>query len=206
MESALGCNRVLEGDNLPLHFMKNGEMELPEVTVMRKLWGWFWPITTVILVTMAMMKWVVSLAIVPSASMVPTLPSPSFILVNHLATEFGNPFRGEVVLFPWPDNPKEIFVKRIIGMPGDTVYMKSGYVYINGKKLIEPYIHVNTVGTFGPYHVPPNDYFMLGDNRNNSEDSRYWKKTYVSRQSIIGQAQYILLPFGRIGGINNQKK
>ena len=170
---------------------------------MRTLWGWIWPILLGCLVAAAIMNWVVSFAIVPSQSMEPTIPDPCYILVDHIATEFHAPYEGEVVLFHFPDNPKEIYVKRVIGMPGDTVTVHSGHVYINGKELNEPYLHgLLTNGDWGPYVVPQGQYFMMGDNRNISYDSRYWKHTYVKRAAIIGRADYVLWPPGKVGSIH----
>ncbi|GGJ06794.1 hypothetical protein GCM10010885_14890 [Alicyclobacillus cellulosilyticus] len=138
--------------------------------------------------------WGIGQARVPSGSMYPTIPYPSRILVDHLATELAAPYRGEVVLFHWPDDPSQIFVKRIIGMPGDVVSIHDGHVYINGKRLAEPYLHTTTDGTYGPYKVPPGHYFMLGDNRNDSLDSRFWKHPFVARSAIVGRADLVVWP------------
>lgn len=175
---------------------------------LKVLWDWVWPIAVGVLVAEVIIRWVFSFAQVPTGSMYPTIPvnppqvpHPSYILVDHLATEFGKPYRGEVVLFPFPDDPTQIYVKRIIGMPGDTITIHNEHVYINGKVLAEPYLTTAngvTLGTFGPYHVPKNDYFMLGDNRNNSEDSRYWIHKFVPRSTIIGRADAVVWPLTKI--------
>ena len=112
--------------------------------------------------------------------MYPTIPNPWLYPCRSLETEFAKPYRGEVVLFRFPDDPSEIFVKRIIGLPGDTITIKNGKVYINGKELNEPYITQPTAsGPQSTYHVPAGCYFMLGDNRSVSDDSRYWTHKYV---------------------------
>lgn len=100
-------------------------------------------------------------------------------------------------MFHYPDHPSTIFVKRIIGMPGDTVTVTYNSVYINGKKLSEPYIKVPNVSGLGTYHVPPGHYFMMGDNRPISLDSRFWKHKYVARSAIVGQADWVLFPFNK---------
>ena len=162
----------------------------------RTLWSWVWPIAIGWLVAAGIMRWVVSFAVVPTSSMWPTIPNPCYILVDHIVTETEAPYRGEVVLFPFPDDPTQIYVKRIIGMPGDTVTIHGGHVYINGKELSEPYLHgVLTPGDWGPYHVPAGHYFMLGDNRSVSEDSRYWVHKYVAGNTIIGRADMVVWPF-----------
>jgi signal peptidase I len=170
-------------------------------STLRSIWGWIWPVVVGLLVAEAIMRWVVNFAIVPTASMAPTIPNPCYILVDHVATEFSQPYRGEVVLFHFPDNTKKIFVKRIIGMPGDTVSIHGHHVYIDGKILNEPYLPVQTDGTWGPYHVPKGHYFMLGDNRNISDDSRYWVHKYVPRSYITGRADYVVWPFSKAKAI-----
>ena len=83
----------------------------------------------------------------------------------------------------------------MIGVPGDTIEIKGGIVYRNGQQLDEPYLNETPQAQdYGPYQVPDNSYFMLGDNRNNSLDSRYWEHTFVSRGEILGKAYYIYYP------------
>lgn len=168
----------------------------------RSMWGWVWPIGVGVLVALAIMRWVVSFAVVPTGSMWPTIPNPCYILVDHLATEFSEPHRGEIVLFHFPDDPSRIFVKRIIGMPGDTITIHDNQVFVNNHPLSEPYLQQRTTGTFGPYNVPAGDYFMLGDNRIVSEDSRYWDHKYVPKSSIIGRADYVIWPFAKWSAIH----
>lgn len=141
--------------------------------------------------------------------MYPTIPATSysnqaFLLENKLATEFGTIHRGEVVIFHWPDKPSELLVKRVIGLPGDTVTVTQDAVYINGKKLIEsnPDIAKTNGYAVGTFHVPEGHYFMLGDNRTNSDDSRLWTNKYVARSEIVGEAQVILYPWRSIGLIS----
>ena len=91
-------------------------------------------------------------------------------------------------------------MKRIIGLPGDTVDIIDGKVYINGELLVEDYIKETMVGSFGSYDVPEGSYFMLGDNRNNSNDSRYWYNTYLDRDDILGKVVFKYYP--RVGFLN----
>ena len=99
---------------------------------------------------------------------------------------FRRPQRGDVIVFRFPGNPDRDFIKRIIGEPGDTVEVKNGNVYINGGALDEPYTMSKPTYTYGPTEVPPRQYFVLGDNRNNSYDSHSWG--FVPQENIIGQA------------------
>jgi len=168
---------------------------------LRVAWSWVYPMAIGVAIALSFQKWVATAALVPSQSMNPTIPAPCHIFVNRLSTEFANPFRGEVVLFHYPDNPSEIFVKRIIGMPGDTVTITNTAVYINGKLLKEPYIDQPNVSGLGTYHVPAGHYFMMGDNRSNSLDSRFWVHKYVARSAIVGQADFVVFPLNKIEGI-----
>lgn len=162
------------------------------------------PVVLVILVR----GYVVHADVVPSGSMYPTIPatSPShfsLIVVNRLATELGSIHRGEVVVFWAPDHPHVLYVKRVIGMPGNTVTVTAHQVYINGHKLNEsnPNIARWNGTALGTYHVPAGHYFMLGDNRPISDDSRLWVHKYVARSAIVGQADFVLYPLNKIGPI-----
>lgn len=125
---------------------------------------------------------------VPTGSMIPTVVPGEKIIANRLAYVGDNsPQLGDVIIFRYPDNEEVLFTKRVIGVPGDEVVIKDGQVYVNGIKLVEPYVATKAEGDFGPYEVPEGHYFVLGDNRNNSEDSRYWNNTYVSEDEILGK-------------------
>ena len=102
----------------------------------------------------------------------------------------------DIVIFKFPDDESQLFIKRVIGLPNETVTIIDGKVYIDDNKepLYEPYLAQEMVGTFGPYEVPENCYFMLGDNRNYSRDSRFWENTYVSKDKILGKALFRYFP------------
>ena len=102
--------------------------------------------------------------------------------------------RGDIVIFKYPDDESVDYLKRIIGLPGETVEIISGKVYINGELLDEPYLSEEPTGDFGPYQVPEDSYFMLGDNRAVSKDSRYWHNTYVKKDKIIAKAFVMYWP------------
>jgi len=113
----------------------------------------------------------------------------SRIIINRLAYLTQEPQRGDVISFWYPDNPKENYLKRIIALPGETVEGKDGIIYINGKELEESYIKEVSYMDFGPYTVPEESYFVMGDNRNNSWDSRYWTSKFVTRDAIVGKSR-----------------
>ena len=118
-------------------------------------------------------------------------------------TTGGNPQRFDVVICRYPGRGDTNFVKRVVGLPGDIVEIRDGYLYINGDKQDEPYISDKYRGgrlnTFGPYIVPEGEYFVLGDHRNNSNDSR--SQGAISRDMIIGHVRTVLYPFNEIRGI-----
>lgn len=170
---------------------------------------WYWPIIVAIVIAFGLRTWVVSYNIVPSSSMYPTIPATEthhvYILDNKLATDFGRKiYRGEVLVFHYPDNPKELYVKRVIGLPGDTVKVAAHAVYINGQELNESNAGIakSNLPKLGTYHVPEGHYFMMGDNRTNSLDSRYWVHKYVARSAIVGEADFIIAPFSNFGHIS----
>ena len=118
-------------------------------------------------------------------------------------TTGGNPQRFDVVICRYPGRGDTNFVKRVVGLPGDTVEIRDGYLYIDGEKQVEPYIsdeyRNGRLNTFGPYTVPEGEYFVIGDHRNNSNDSRL--QGTLPRNMIIGHVRTVLYPFNKIRGI-----
>jgi signal peptidase I len=135
---------------------------------------------------------------IPSGSMIPTLLVGDHLLVNKFIYKFAEPERGDVIVFKYPDDPSRNFIKRIIGVGGDTIEVREKAVYVNGSALDEAYIqHISPEilpdrysprDNLGPITVAPNSYFMMGDNRDSSLDSRFWKNRFVNRQAIVGKA------------------
>jgi len=121
---------------------------------------------------------------------------------NPVRYIFRRPRRGDVVVFRFPGDPTRDFIKRIVGQPGDTVEIKDGAVYIDGLPLDEPYITNKPTYTYGPTEVPPNQYFVLGDNRNNSYDSHVWG--FLPEENIIGQAWLTYWPKDSWGLVLNK--
>ncbi len=131
---------------------------------------------------------------VVSGSMNDTLKKDDRLVASKIPYMFGEVQRGDIIVFHFPDDEKEIYIKRCIGLPGETVEIINGYVYIDGTLLQEDYVKGERSGSYGPYHVPEGEYFMLGDNRHNSEDSRAWKDKYVSKSQIVGKALFRYKP------------
>jgi len=114
---------------------------------------------------------------IPSESMLQTLQVGDHLLVNKMVYLFSKPERGDIIVFKYPRDPKRDFVKRVIGLPGETLKMAHNTIYINGKPLVEPYaIYQDRFAgySFGPVTIAPGHLFMMGDNRDNSQDSRVW--------------------------------
>ena len=132
---------------------------------------------------------------IPSGSMIPTITEGNRIIGSRLSYLSSDPKRGDIVVFYYPDDEKEMFIKRIIGLPGETIYIENGTVYIDGQALDESdYLTVETHGISGPFTIPDDCYFMMGDNRNNSNDSRYWNNHFVHRDKIIAKALFCYFP------------
>ena len=126
---------------------------------------------------------------VPSGSMRDTIWEGDRLFGFRLAYKFSEPKRGDIIIFKFPDEETQNYVKRVIGLPNDIVQIKNGRVYINGEELDEPYIkdYILDDGETYTYIVPEDSYFMLGDNRNNSKDSRYWVNTFVKKEKIVAK-------------------
>lgn len=142
---------------------------------------------------------------IPSGSMLPTLQINDRLIVDKLMYRFSDPQRGDIVVFSPTDalekqNFKDAFIKRTIGLPGETVEVKGGTVYINSTPLREQYLDEKPSYHYGPVTVPEGQYLVLGDNRNNSYDSHYWG--FVPRENIIGRAVIRFWPLNRIGDLD----
>jgi len=134
---------------------------------------------------------------VEGTSMMPALTDQERIFINKFTYRFRSVERGDMVVF-WHDANKS-FIKRVIGLPGDTVEIDRGTVYVNGRRLREDYVPRNYRDTqsWGPGVVPAHEYFVLGDHRSSSSDSRAWG--FVDRQAIYGKAVFVYWPLDKIG-------
>jgi signal peptidase I len=133
---------------------------------------------------------------VESISMEPNLYDGEFVVVNRLAYRWSNPERGDIIVFYFPENPKKRYIKRIIGIEGDLVSVSDGQVYVNGDLLYEPYL-ASAPTYSGEWQVGPGELFVLGDNRNNSNDSKSWGNLKV--EAVIGKAIFIYWPLKNLG-------
>ena len=135
---------------------------------------------------------------VENISMEPTLMPGDFLLVSKLAYKLGEMKTGDVVVFHYPGNTNEDYIKRLIGKPGDHVQVSGGIVYVNGQALGEPYLMASPTYD-GEWNVPDGSIFVLGDNRNDSSDSHDWG--YVPVSYVVGKALAIYWPFSEMSGM-----
>jgi signal peptidase I len=156
---------------------------------------------------------------IPTGSMIPTLLINDRLLVDKVTYRFRAPERSDIIVFNPPpalaeEGMKDALIKRIVGIPGDTIEVRDGKVYRNQQPLEEGYINAAPNYTMNACLVPPDSYFVLGDNRNDSQDGSLWSdrnrtrtrlcadRSFVPRDKIIGRATVRFWPFNRIGGIN----
>jgi signal peptidase I len=173
-------------------------------------------IALAILVALAIQSWLLKPYRIPSGSMLDTLRPGDRVLVNRVVYRLRDPQRGDVIVFHYPQDPGVVFIKRVIGVPGDVLDVREGRVYVNGKKTPEPYVH-RTAGRLDPtvaqasiagstlhdpwslsepYRVPAGNYFVMGDNRTDSDDSRDWGT--VPRSAIVGEGLVTYWPLSRL--------
>jgi signal peptidase I len=169
-----------------------------------------------VLVARAVQAWVVKPYRIPSGSMLDTLRPGDRVLVNRVVYHLREPQRGDVIVFNYPQDPDLVFIKRIVGVPGDLLEVRDGRLYVNGRRAAEPFVH-RTGGRLDPtvaqaaiagstmhdpwsladpYRVPASNYFVMGDNRTDSDDSRDWGT--VPRAAIVGEGLATYWPVSRL--------
>jgi signal peptidase I len=144
--------------------------------------------------------------------MYPNFEDKEYVLTNIIGKNFSDPKRGDVVVFQSPTEPDKDFIKRVIGLPGDTIMLKEGDIYINDQKIDQSTFLSTDVKTFSgaflkeaqPIVIPQDSYVVMGDNRGASSDSREWG--FVSRDELIGESLFVYLPLTRMRLIENPFK
>ncbi len=154
-----------------------------------------------ILVAWVLQAYLVKPFQIPSESMEPTIDPGDRILVNRLAYRYGEVQRGDIIVFKAPPEPDVDFVKRVVALAGDTVEVKRGQVIVNGEPQVEDYINPNTVdvSNFPATTIPEGNVFVMGDNRTNSQDARFWNPPWLPKENIIGKAFFTYWPLNRLG-------
>lgn len=136
---------------------------------------------------------------VSGLSMEPRIDEDEYVLINALAYRLGQPKRGDIVAFRHERSAPQVYLKRIVGLPGDRVKIVHGIVWINGKPLNEPYVRFRDARSSAALSVPRGAYYVLGDNRANSDDSRTWG--LVPAGDLIGRAMFGVWPPDRFGAL-----
>ena len=176
--------------------------ERNSTSVIGELISWILTIVAAVAIALILNRFVLINAEIPSGSMENTIMTGDKLIGFRLSYLFKEPQRGDIVIFQYPDDETQKYVKRVIGCPGDTVVIEKGKIYINGatEPLEEDYLKEDWVVATGPYtfEVPKNSYFVMGDNRNDSWDARYWTNTYVTKDKILGKAIFRYWPINQV--------
>ena len=183
------------------------------MTNSKTLWQSFWEVVRfaiiAAIIVIPVRTWIAQPFIVSGSSMSPTFENSEYIILDELSYRLGEPKRGDVVVFKYPNDTTKFFIKRIIGLPGETVSIKDGVVTIINKEnpmglvLAEPYIK-NKSRDAKKFSLQDNEYFVMGDNRGASSDSRIWGA--VPRNLMVGKTFLRLYPLNRISILPGQLK
>lgn len=162
-------------------------------TIVRGIYEWSKMILFALVIAFWLKNNVVASALVPTGSMEGAVMTGSRIVINRLAYLYDSPQRGDIVSFYYPDDGETLYLKRIIGLPGEIIEGIDSKIYIDGKEIPD-YTGNRFYEDFGPYRIPEGCYFMMGDNRNNSWDSRFWDNKFVNLEDIVGKATFEYYP------------
>lgn len=174
-----------------------------KVSIWKEIVGWIIPIILGLAFAFFLAQYIIVNARIPTGSMMETIQPGDRLFGSRIAYWKEEPERFDIIIFSWPDDEEDTLIKRIIGLPGETVNIIDGKVYIDDSEvpLDDSFIREPMIGSFGPFVVPQDSYFVLGDNRNNSKDSRFWDNKFVHKDQIIGKALFRYWPFDRFGKI-----
>lgn len=188
----------MKDDSMPKDTQEN-DSEKQKFNWKEELISWAQVFVIAALIAFILNRFIIANSRVPSASMENTIMTHDRVIGSRLAYNSSDPKRGDIVIFYFPDDvtEKTYYVKRIIGLPGDIIDIKHGHVYLNNSNtpLEEPYIKepMETPEDLH-YEVSEGCYFMLGDNRNSSADSRYWHNTFVKKEKIVAKVLFRYFP------------
>ena len=184
--NTLGRAKKKDKDDGKKHLIKN--------RVLREILSYAFYIGLATAIALLWRTFVLTKVEVVSGSMENTLKKDDRLVVSKLPYIFGDVKRGDIIVFKYPDDESQTFIKRVIGLPGEVVDIVEGKVYIDGTLLAEDYLGSNKRESYGPYKVPEGCYFVLGDNRANSMDARFWSNKYVMEEKIVGKALFRYKP------------
>ena len=164
---------------------------------------WFGDFVKALIFFLLLQTYVAQGFVIEGSCMEPELHSHEKIMVNKMIYHVKEPEVGEVVVFTYPYEPGKDFVKRVVGVPGDEIAIKDGYLFRNGKKMNESFVKEYVFGNYGPLKIPEGKLCVMGDNRNNSHDSRAWG--LLDRSMVKGRADLRFWPVKQIGLIPVRK-
>ena len=172
----------------------------------KELFQWLIAILAAVAIALFVDNFLIVNAQIPSGSMENTIMTGDRVVGNRLSYLTKDPERYDVIIFKYPDDESQLFIKRIIGLPGETVEIRDGHIYIDGSS--EPLEDVETkeymVGNYGPYTVPEGCYFVMGDNRNDSMDSRDPSVGVLHKSELVGRAWVRIWPLSKFGILRHQ--
>ena len=160
---------------------------------------WFKDFAKALIFFLFLQTYVVQGFVIEGACMEPSLHSREKIIVNKMIYRLKEPVVGDVIVFTYPLDPGRDFIKRVVGIPGDKIEIREGYLFRNGKKMPEEFVKEYVFGSYGPIRVPKGKLCVMGDNRNNSHDSRAWG--LLDRSRVKGRAEAKFWPLNHVGKI-----
>lgn len=174
---------------------QRGQKEKPKKTLKREIFEWVVTIAAAVLIAFVIRTFLFEPVRVDGGSMLETLQDGEIMFVTKYDYLASDPERFDVVICHYPNRGATNFVKRVVGLPGDTVEIRDGYLYVNGELYEEDYIDHRPYADFAAYTVPEGYYFVMGDNRANSHDSRADDVGPITRDQIVGHVRSVLFPF-----------
>lgn len=188
--------------SVPVDGTDAGAREQPRSTLIATV-AWFRDLMLSVLIAVLVILFLYRPVKVEGTSMMPSLYDQERLFINQFSYKFGigDIKRGDTVVFWFPEDTTKSYIKRVIGLPGDTIEVDDGYVIVNGKKLVENYIppEYRDDRSYPLHTVPPGEYFVLGDHRVSSNDSRAWG--FVPKNYIYGKAVFVFWPLDRMGTV-----